>query len=56
MDKLEKLLLEYVDKFDENFPTFLVMGMSDDEMIKHLEESIKTNKPYEPEIIEGAIY
>ena len=56
MNKLKKLLLEYVDMFNENFPTFMVMGASDEDLIKLLENSLKTGKKYEPEIIDGAIY
>jgi len=56
MSKLSKLLQEYLDKFDENFPTFLVMGIGDERMIELLEKAIKTNTKYEPELIEGAIY
>ena len=54
--KLEKLLSEYVEKFDENFPAFLVMGMSADEMIEQLEKSIETGKPYKVKINPDYIY
>jgi len=32
------------------------MGMSDEEIDNKIRESIKNNKPYKPEIIDGAIY
>lgn len=56
MSKVGKLLQEYLDKFDENFPTFMVMGIGDEAMIELLEKSIKENKKYIPKVIENAIY
>ena len=53
---MEKLLQEYINKFDENFPLYLVMGMKEDAITKILEKSIETGVPYEPEMIEGVIY
>jgi hypothetical protein len=50
------MIKKYVDKFGENFPLFLVMGMSDKEVDKQIEKSIKDNKPFRPEIVEGYIY
>ncbi len=44
------LLTKYAEKFDENFPIFLVMGMSDEEIDNQIEKSIKANKPYKPEV------
>jgi len=56
MIKIDELLLKYVDKFNENFPTFLVLGIEDKDLIKLLEKSIKTEKKYEPKIIEDVLY
>lgn len=53
---MEKLIQEYINKFDENFPLYLVMGMKEDMIIKILKKSIDTGVPYEPEMIEGIIY
>jgi len=53
---MEKLIQEYINKFDENFPLYLVMGMKEDMIIKILKKSIDTGVPYEPEMIEGVIY
>lgn len=56
MDRLSELLGIYSDTFSDNFPIFMVMGVSDDNIIKILEDSIKNEVPYEPEIIEGVLY
>jgi hypothetical protein len=55
-DDIEIYLDKYIEKFDSNFPYFLVRGMSKKEMIKIIKESLKTGKPYEPEIEEGCYY
>ena len=43
---IDKLLLEYADKFHENFP-LMVVRFSDDKLEKVLRECLKTGKPYE---------
>jgi len=53
---MDSLLSQYSEKFGESFPIFLVMGMSDDEIDDQIKESIKNNKPFKPEIIEGVDY
>ncbi len=55
-DNIEIYLNKYNEKFDSNFPYFLVRGMSKEEMIKIIENSLETGKPYEPEIEEGYYY
>lgn len=56
MDKLKELCIVYSKKFNEPFPIFMVMGMSEDNIIKILEDSIKNGVPYEPEMIDGVLY
>ena len=56
MSKFKKLLLKYSEKFNEGFPIFMVMGMSDDDIIEILEDSIANDRKYNPEVIEGVIY
>ncbi len=48
MSELDDLLRKYVERFDENFPFFLAMGMSDEEIHKLLEESRETGEPFRP--------
>lgn len=55
LEEMSKILLEYSEKFDDNFPVFIVSNLSEEE-IRLAKEAIKNNKPYEPEIEEGAIY
>jgi len=50
------LLTKYVEKFGENFPMFLVMGMSAEEIDAQIEKSIKENKPFVPETNEDYDY
>ncbi len=56
MKKMEKLLQEYVEKFSDNFPLFMVLSITDSEIIKILEDSIANNRKYNPEVIEGVVY
>ncbi|MGD1817985.1 MAG: hypothetical protein ACPKNR_13210 [Pleomorphochaeta sp.] len=55
-DNIEIYLDKYIEKFDSNFPYFLVRGMSKNEIIKIINKSLETGKPYEPEIEEGCYY
>ncbi|MGD6729799.1 MAG: hypothetical protein ACPKMZ_01890 [Pleomorphochaeta sp.] len=55
-DDIEIYLDKYIEKFDSNFPYFLVRGMSKKEMIKIIKESLETGKPYEPKIEEDCYY
>lgn len=56
MSELYDLLEKYVERFEENFPFFLVMGMSDEEIRKQLEESLETGEPFRPEVDPDMIY
>lgn len=56
LEEMSKILLEYSEKFDDNFPVFIVSNLSEEEIIRLANEAIKNNKPYKPEIEEGAIY
>ena len=44
---MDKWLFEYVDTFDENFPTHMMMGKSEEEIIDIIKQCIKDGKPYE---------
>lgn len=41
---LDKLLNEYVEKFNENFPICLFRGKEDEEVIKMIQKCIDENK------------
>lgn len=45
-DEMEILLEEYQDKFNENFPFFLVQDATDKQLIKILKTAIKLNRKY----------
>jgi threonyl-tRNA synthetase len=61
-DKIKRvndLINQYYVKFGKFFPVSLITRPSDDEIIKNIETSLKTGKPYiEPEvkIVEGRTY
>lgn len=53
---LEKVLSEYTEKFDENFPLFYVRGMDEKEIIELVKQSIIDGVPYEADYDENADY
>lgn len=56
MDKLDRLLEEYQDHFEENFPLMLCRTMEDEEIIEIIEKCLEDDEPYEPELNEEANY
>lgn len=57
MRKLDNLIREYVDKFNENFPVYSMMCASDEQVAEIIEQCLSSGKPYEPEELEGdALY
>lgn len=53
---LDKLLTEYAEKFDENFPIFLMMGKPEKEIIKTIQKCLDDEQAFEPDIIADADY
>lgn len=53
---MNKKLDEYREKFDEQFPLMLVRGMTDDEIIKIIDECLESGKPYEPKLDPDVLY
>lgn len=53
---MEKLLEEYVDKFNENFPIFLLKGIDEDEIMEMIKKCIDEDKPCEIEVDENDDY
>lgn len=43
---LQSLLDDYVEMFNENFPTFMVVGMDEEEIVKIIEKCLKDKEPY----------
>ena len=56
MDKLDKLLDEYQEHFEENFPMMLCRTMDDEEIIEIIEKCLENDEPYEPELENDAYY
>lgn len=46
----------YREKFGEQFPLMLCMGMPDKDIIKIIDKCLKSGKPYDPEIEDDVLY
>lgn len=53
---MNEKLDEYREKFDEQFPLMLVLGMSDEDISSLVDECLESGKPYEPDFDEGTVY
>ena len=53
---MESKLQEYKDKFGEQFPLMMVMGMDDSEIIKLIDGCIESGEPYAPDFEGGVCY
>lgn len=53
---MDEYLQKYADAFNENFPIFAFMGMSDETIIKAIQKCLDNNKPYDLDIKEGVYY
>lgn len=56
MNELDLLLIEYVEKFNENFPIFLFRDKEEKEIISTIKKCIEDNKLYEIELDNEANY
>jgi len=52
---MDEWLFKYIDTFDENFPTHMMMGKSEEEIVSIIKNCIEEGKPYKVEG-EGNIY
>ncbi len=43
---MEKLIKKYIERFDENFPLFMLGGMSDDEIKALITDCLEKGEPY----------
>jgi len=53
---MDDLLIEYADKFGENFPLFIVRNLDDEEITNLIKTAIEKNEPYGVEIHEDVVY
>lgn len=56
MKDMFDLLWEYREKFEENFPTYMFMGVANEKVIGIIEKSIKNDTPYKTEYDEEKVY
>lgn len=43
---LDDYLVKYIDAFDENFPIYAFMGISENEIIDTIKNCLDKNEPY----------
>lgn len=53
---MDELLHKYVERFEQNFPIFMMMGESDDVVADIIKKCLDDGKPYDAEAIDGALY
>ena len=53
---MDEKLIQYAEHFGENFPIFIARRLTEDELIKIIDDCITNNKPYEVETIKDAEY
>lgn len=46
MNMLKEWLLKYRDRFDENFPIFMLRGTPEDEVIEIIKKCLDQNNPF----------
>lgn len=46
---MDELLIEYAERFKQNFPIFCMMGASENEVKSIIQKCLETGIPYEPE-------
>lgn len=53
---MEQLLLEYADRFNENFPLYLLKGKSEQEVEKIIKKSLELDTPVTTYVQENEEY
>jgi hypothetical protein len=53
---LDKLLKQYVEKFEDNFPIFYLRHLDEKEITDLIKKAIEKNEPYIPEYHEDGSY
>lgn len=56
MREMDKLLQQYVEKFEDNFPIFFVRHLGEEEIKELIKKAIENNKPYEAGYEEQGVY
>ena len=52
----DKMLDEYQERFEENFPLMLCRHMEEDEIIEVIQKCLDDDEPYDPELDPDANY
>jgi hypothetical protein len=56
MSKIEELMREYREEFNEEFPLFYVSDKNESEIVKIIKKAIANGEPYALEIEKGVVY
>ena len=56
MNRLDELIKEYTQVFNENFPLFAIPSAPESEIVKIIENCLEENTPYTPEYKKDAKY
>lgn len=51
---LDEAMERYRERFDDQYPLYCAMGMSDEEIVAEIEECLRRGEPFEPE--DGVFY
>ncbi len=54
--KLEALLTQYAEKFDDNFPLSIVRDMDEGEVVLAVQKCLDENKPFSTDCPDGVDY
>lgn len=50
---MDEKLIQYADHFGENFPIFIARNLSEEELIRIIDDCIANDKPYQIEVQDG---
>lgn len=53
---MDDLLIEYADRFGENFPIFIVRNLDQKEIIHMIKTAFETGKPFKVDQQENIVY
>lgn len=52
---LDELLIEYADRFDDNFPIFCLLGFDDNEITMMIQKCLAEGEPFEPDYCDESV-
>lgn len=55
LDEVDKAQERYKEQFGRYFPRASLLGVSGEDLVKEIDKCIRVNKPFQPDIPEGAV-